>query len=77
MRVTIRLHGELTHYLDGGRDRAEVEAVEGSTVQAVLDTLGLPSREFWLLAVNGAVARADTRLNPGDLIECVAPMSGG
>jgi sulfur carrier protein ThiS len=76
MRVTVRLHGEPSRLLDG-RDTAEVEVPEGSTVRAVLERLGLVRHEFWLHAVNGAVAQPDTPLQPGDLLECVAPMSGG
>jgi len=77
MRVTVRLHGEPSRLFTGGRDTAEVEVPEGSTVRTVLERLGLARHEFWLHAVNGAVAQPDTLLRPGDLLECVAPMSGG
>lgn len=77
MRVTVRLHGELTRYLQDGRDRAELEVADDSTVRAVLAHLGLPEHEYWLHAVNGAVTNVDTPLHPGDVLECVAPMSGG
>ena len=77
MRVTVRLHGELTHYFEDGYDRAELDVADDSTVRTVLARLGLPEREYWLHAVNGAVAKIDTPLKPGDLLECVAPMSGG
>ncbi len=77
MRVLVRLHGELTRYLADGSDRAELELAEGSTVSAALEQLGLPSHEYWLHAINGAVAPVSTRLHAGDTLECVAPMSGG
>lgn len=77
MHVSLRLHGELSRYLDGNRDRAEVDVPEGSTIASVLTTLGLPHQQFVMHAVNGAATPIDTPLNPGDILECVAPMSGG
>jgi sulfur carrier protein ThiS len=77
MRVTVRLHGEATRYLRNGRDVDDLEVADGSTVHAVLTQLGLSREEFWLHAVNGTVAPADTPLRPGDVLECIAPMSGG
>ncbi len=77
MNVTVRLHGEPSRYLGTGTDRAALQVAEGATVHSVLAGLGLPEREYWLLAVNGHVARLEDALHDGDLIECVAPMSGG
>jgi sulfur carrier protein ThiS len=77
MRVTVRLHGEVSKYLQNGKDTTEIETADGTTVQAILEELGLPSREFVLLAVNGSAVSPDTPLRPGDILECVAPMSGG
>ncbi len=77
MTVTVRLHGEPSRYLGTGSDIARLEVGEGATVHSVLTGLGLPEREYWLLAVNGHVARPHDTLRDGDLLECVAPMSGG
>ncbi len=77
MQITIRLHGEASRYLANGRDTAALDVPDGATVASVLDGLGMPRQEYWLLAVNGHVARPDSPLRPGDLVECVAPMSGG
>ena len=77
MQVTISLIGETTRSLANGVSKARVEAAEGVTIAALLAQLGLPDNEFLLQAVNGTTAAADTILHDGDLLECVAPMSGG
>jgi sulfur carrier protein ThiS len=77
MHVKVRLHGDVTKYLPDGRDTGEFEINEAATVRTIVDQLGLTRQEYVLFAVNGETAGIDTPLRPGDVLECVAPISGG
>ena len=60
-------------------ERSWVELREGSTVKDVLKIIRLsPLRaKLMLLSVNGMLAPLDQKLEDGDVIGFIAPVSGG
>lgn len=79
MVVTVRLHTTLRRETPNGViDRLALELEPGSTVQTVIDSLGISLREdAILLVVNGRIADAGSALNDGDEVRLIPAMSGG
>ena len=77
MRLHIILHGLLREKLPPeARGRAELEFPAGTTVQQVLDQLGVG--EGNLVSVNGEIERDGQRsLQEGDILRCFRPAKGG
>lgn len=76
MTVWVHMHGNLRRFMPGGADRLPLTLEPGTTVAALLASLGAGA-DTWLVAVNGAVAERDRVLAPGDLLECFEPVAGG
>jgi sulfur carrier protein ThiS len=79
LEVTIRLWGNLSHYLPEYRGRFVVRRsfIKGQTVREFVDEMGLPSGLDILISVNQCVAEGDHVLEEGDDIALFRPMSGG
>lgn len=77
MQVHLILHGLLREKLPpDARGRAHLELPEGTTVQAVLDQLGVGPGN--LVTVNGEIEPDGQRvLQEGDLLRCFRPAKGG
>lgn len=76
MSVTVHMHGNLRRFLPEGRDRVAVDIAPGTTIAALLATLGA-ERDTWLVAVNGAAVARDRVLEAGDLLDCFEPVAAG
>jgi sulfur carrier protein ThiS len=76
MTVTIHMHGNLRRFMPEGRDRMAMDLGAGTTIEAVLASLGA-ERDTWLVAVNGTTADRDRVLAPGDLLDCFEPVAAG
>ncbi len=76
MSVTVHMHGNLRRFLPEGRDRVAVDVAPGTTIAALLATLGA-ERDTWLVAVNGAAVARDRVLEAGDLLDCFEPVAAG
>ena len=76
MIVTVHMHGNLRRFMPDGADRLAMTLQAGTTIEALLSRLGAEG-DTWLVAVNGAAAARDRVLEPGDLLDCFEPMTGG
>jgi sulfur carrier protein ThiS len=76
MSVTVHMHGNLRRFMPDGRDRAAVEVAPGTTIEALLASVGA-ERDTWLVAVNGAACERDHVLQDGDLLDCFEPVAAG
>jgi sulfur carrier protein ThiS len=76
MTVTVHMHGNLRRFMHEGRDRATLEIADGTTVDALLRSLGA-EHDTWLVAVNGAVVERDCVLEPGDMVDGFEPVAAG
>jgi len=76
MSVTVYMHGNLRRFMPEGRDRTAMEVASGTTIEALLVSLGA-ERDTWLVAVNGAACEKDRVLQEGDLLDCFEPVAAG
>jgi sulfur carrier protein ThiS len=76
MRVTIHMHGNLRRFMPEGRDRMAMDLAAGTTIEALLASLGA-ERDTWLVALNGTIVDRDRVLAPGDLLDCFEPVAAG
>jgi sulfur carrier protein ThiS len=76
MTVTVHMHGNLRRFMPGGRDRVAMELTAGTTIEALLVSLGAAG-DTWLVAVNSAACEKDRVLQTGDLLDCFEPVAAG
>lgn len=74
MSVTVALGPPLN---ENGPKSFRVELHEGSSIRGLLDALGMASSENLLIVRNGRVVDANHRLQEGDQIVLLYPLSGG
>lgn len=76
MTITVHMHGNLRRFMPGGRDRMAMDVGAGTTIEALLLSLGA-EQDTWLVAVNGATVSRDHVLVAGDQLECFEPVAAG
>ena len=76
MTVTLHMHGNLRRFMPDGRDRSTLELDAGTTIGALLTSLGA-ERDTWLVAVNGTTVDKDRVLAPSDHLDCFEPVAAG
>ena len=72
MRVTLDVHGSFAATANGSQ-----EVAEGTTVAALLASLGVPPKLPKIVLVNGRARPAEYVLAPGDEISVFPPLAGG
>lgn len=77
MRVSLKLYGSLRRYSPERREKSEYEVQKATTVRALLEELGIPERDWWMIAVNDVVVNPDRVLQEGDEVEVFEPVGGG
>ena len=75
--ITVHPHGELTTYFGRTFGGVPVPIEPGISIDGLLDRLGVPRKEVWLVAKNGETVKGDATLQPGDSLELFAPVAGG
>jgi sulfur carrier protein ThiS len=70
------MHGNLRRFMPDGRDRMAMDVAAGTTIGAVLASLGA-ERDTWLVAVNGTTVEKNHVLAPGDELDCFEPIAAG
>ena len=83
MRISVTTGGLLDEYLPAGSegDTAELDVADGATPSDVLEQLGIPLEENYLLSVNGEVVAPSERdrraLAEHDALAILPPLKGG
>ena len=81
MKITVRSASVLRDHLPCGRSPAEIEVAEGASAIDVMNQLGLPLDEPYLVMLNGELlageARAGVSLKDGDTLGVFPPLKGG
>lgn len=83
MHISVKLYATLGEYLPPGAERnvAIVDVPDGSTVQAVIESLELPVELVHLVLVNGRYIAPETRaevvLRSDDALAVWPPVAGG
>lgn len=75
--ITVHPHGELTTYFGRSYGGVPVAIEPGITIDLLLERIGVPANEVWLVAKNGETVQRDVTLQPGDTVELFAPVAGG
>ncbi|MEW6523998.1 MAG: MoaD/ThiS family protein [Bacillota bacterium] len=77
MVVKVRVFGILCNYTPGRAERHELEVAPGTTAGQVLELLGIPWEEVWLLSVDNRQVDESRSLNAGDELLVFPPVAGG
>ncbi|NNE23576.1 MAG: MoaD/ThiS family protein [Rhizobiales bacterium] len=82
MKINVKTGGILRHYLpDGSGSQCELEVADGATALAVMEQLGLPGDDHYLVMLNGTVLQVDLRgstvLSENDDLGLFPPLKGG
>lgn len=78
MLLTVRLWGPLARYAEErGGPEFTLEVAGGTTVDALVDLLGVPREYVSMVSVNGAKAARDRLLADGDVVHVLPLVAGG
>jgi len=77
IRVNVRLYGELRERLDAASSGETVSLPEGSTLETLNESLGIPTEDVVVTLVNGVVVSQGTVLREGDRVDVFPPLAGG
>lgn len=77
MKVTVKCFTGMRPYAPDGQSKFALFLEEGAQVAQLLDRLNVPADAGAIIAVNGARAERDKRLQDGDTIVLFTPMEGG
>ena len=83
MLIKLKVGGQLRHYLPQGSSGSEIELdiAEGATAIDVMNQLGLPGEDSYLVMLNGTVLptakRAETALQSNDELGLFPPLKSG
>lgn len=79
MDIEVRLFANLAELLPPGskNKRAKINVNEGTTVQDLLEKLKIPANVTNVIMVNGIHKSKDTKLNEGDVVSIIPPITGG
>lgn len=77
--VQITLGGHLSFFDAHKRSRFSLCLEEATSLDELLDRLGVPSAEIFLVAINGQqqTVLTDVMVSPGDAVSLYPPMGGG
>ena len=75
IEINLKLFATLTCYLPEFPEAFEVE--EGTTVDALIDRLGVPKDQAKLIFINGRKQDSGYRLEAGDRVGIFPPVGGG
>lgn len=77
IRVRVRLYGDLRERLDAACPEAPLILPEGSTLETLNESLGIPGEEVVVTLVNGVAVSQGTVLRDGDRVDVFPPLAGG
>ena len=79
MDIEIKLFFDLARHLPAETDKrsASISLDSGTTVQGLIDRLGLPPDSVHSILVNGIRAAGTAVLHEGDSVAVFPPMAGG
>jgi sulfur-carrier protein len=79
MRITVKLFASLSRFYPGEPSGTpfELSLPEATTVQALVERLGIPAEETKVSFVNGLIRDLDWILQQGDEVGLFPPIGGG
>jgi len=78
-RVEVRLHASLERIRPGLKagEALPLELREGTTVERMVEALGIPKNGIHLVLINGTTRSLDHPLSDGDRVALFSPIGGG
>ena len=79
MNIEIRLFANLAQFLppDAKNKRAKINVKDGLSIAEVLEELNIPKNTTSGIMVNGIHQKTDIKLNEGDVLSVIPPVTGG
>jgi molybdopterin converting factor small subunit len=77
MKVSFRLFANLRSFAPSTDGSGELNLAEASTVETVINVLGIPPETERVVLLNGRHATEDTRVSEGDRLTFFPPVTGG
>ena len=79
LNIEIRLFANLAKFLppDSKNKRAKIDVKDGVSIAEVLEELNIPKDTTSVIMVNGAHQKIDVKLNDGDVLSVIPPVTGG
>ena len=79
INIEVQLYFDLAQYLPAGAKEKKfpMTLAEGTTVQNLLNKLGLPEEITKVIVVNGLSANNERKLQEGDVVAIFPPLAGG
>lgn len=75
--VRVRLYGELRERLDAAGPDGTLSLPEGSTLETLNESLGIPIEDVVVTLVNGVAVSRGAVLRDGDRVDVFPPLAGG
>jgi len=77
--IDVQLYFDLAQYLPAGTKEKKfpMTLAEGTTIQNLLNKLGLPEEITKVIVVNGLSANTERKLQEGDVVAIFPPLAGG
>ncbi len=76
IRVTVFFQAGLKRY-GGGNRESEVSLRDGASVDDLVEELGMPEEDVWVVGLNGVLAERSSALSDQDSVEFFEPVAGG
>jgi len=77
IQVRVRASGYLQQKMPGRKAERELLLPAGKTVRDLIEELGLPASQVWVIRVNGEHVNPTHTLNDGDYVELFPLVGGG
>lgn len=79
IKVKVKLYATLRKYLPGTEigEAVEFEISEGTTINELLDKIGVENKEIKITLINGVKKDLEYILKDGDLLVVFPPVGGG
>lgn len=76
-QVRIRLFGELSRFSGGRGYSFEWPLGPSASVSDIIEAIGIPEVEVWMVAINGIKVTPNARPKAGDEVMIFSPVGGG
>jgi len=79
LNIEIRLFANLAQFLppDAKNKRAKIDVKDGASIAEVLEELKIPKDTTSVIMLNGVHQKIDVKLNDGDVLSVIPPVTGG
>ncbi len=77
LKVTVKVYGTLLSYVPGRQQQHELELEAPVTAHAILERLGIPEEEVWMVSVANRQVAMEYEVVEGEDVSIFPPVTGG